>query len=131
MIVPELLRDAAPEEPWRPSITTERGRQVVELSGRRITSAVHEFVDLDVILANLDQLGIGGALLCPWVPLLFYDVEAAEGLERCRLQNRALARLRERRPERVSVLGGVPLQDPELAADELAELMATGSVAGD
>src|SRR5204863_8489205 len=62
VIVPELLRDAAPEEPWRPSITTERGRQVVELSGRRITSAVHEFVDLDVIRANLDQLGIGGAL---------------------------------------------------------------------
>jgi aminocarboxymuconate-semialdehyde decarboxylase len=130
VIVPELLRDAAPRESWRPTVSTEEGRQVIELSGRRITSAVHEFVDLDLILANLEECGIGGALLCPWVSLLFYDVEGAEGLERCRLQNLGLARLRERRPDRVGVLGAVPLQDPELAAEELTELMATGSFAG-
>ncbi|HEY3728608.1 MAG TPA: amidohydrolase family protein [Solirubrobacteraceae bacterium] len=130
VIVPELLRDAAPSESWRPSVAREQGRQVVELSGRKITSAVNEFVDLDVILANLDQLGIGAALLCPWVPLLFYGVAAEEGLARCRLQNLGLARLRERRPERVSVLGAVPLQDPGLAARELADLMAGGQFAG-
>ena len=33
-------------------------------------------------------------------------------------------------PGRVAVLGSVPLQDPELAAGELHELMATGSFAG-
>jgi aminocarboxymuconate-semialdehyde decarboxylase len=130
VIVPELLRDAAPEDAWRPSVATAQGRQVVELSGRRITSAVQEFVDLDSILANLDAQGIGGALLSPWVPLLFYDIDAEEGLERCRLQNLGLRRLHERRPDRVSVLGAVPLQDPELAASELGELMCDGGFAG-
>jgi aminocarboxymuconate-semialdehyde decarboxylase len=130
VIVPELLRASAGQEPWRPVVSSERGQQVIELAGRRITSAAHEFVDLEVILANLQERGIGAALLCPWVPLLFYEVELADGLERCRLQNRGLARLRERRPDRVSVLGAVPLQDPEVAAEELAELMADGKFAG-
>ncbi len=130
VIVPELLRAAAPDEPWRPTVAHEHGQQVVELAGRRITSAVQEFVDVDVILANLDGLGIAGALLCPWVPLLFYDVEAREGLERCRLQNLGLARTHRSWPGRISVLGAVPLQDPELAALELAALMESGSFAG-
>ena len=130
VIVPELLRDAAPQDAWRPSVSTAQGHQVVELSGRKIGSALHEFVDLDTILANLDAQGVGGALLCPWVPLLFYDIGAEQGLERCRLQNLGLRRLRERRPDRVSVLGAVPLQDPELAASELAELMCGRGFAG-
>ncbi|HEY5244521.1 MAG TPA: amidohydrolase family protein, partial [Acidimicrobiales bacterium] len=44
VIVPELLREAAPGEAWRPSVSRVDGRQVVELDGRRITSAVDEFV---------------------------------------------------------------------------------------
>lgn len=69
-------------------------------------------------------------MLCPWVPLLFYDVPAEEALERCRLQNAGLARLRAGHPDRISVLGAVPLQDPELAAAELHTLMETGDFAG-
>jgi aminocarboxymuconate-semialdehyde decarboxylase len=130
VIVPELLRDAAPHEQWRPRVGAQDGRRFVELAGRRISSAVDEFVDVDGILATLDERGIAAALLCPWVPLLFHDVEAGEGLERCRLQNLGLVRLRERHPARASVLGAVPLQDPELAARELAELMARGTFAG-
>ena len=55
---------------------------------------------------------------------------AASGLERCRLQNGGLASLRAREPARVSVLGAVPLQDPELAATELHALMDSGEFAG-
>jgi aminocarboxymuconate-semialdehyde decarboxylase len=130
VIVPELLRDAEPGEAWRPTVRRAAGRQIVELDGRSISSAVDEFVDLDTILANRAAQGIDGVLLCPWVPLLFYDVPAAEGLERCRLQNRGLASLRTREPDRVGVLGAVPLQDPDLAAAELRALMAGGDFAG-
>jgi aminocarboxymuconate-semialdehyde decarboxylase len=127
VIVPELLRDAAPAEAWRPSVRRDdEGRQVVELGGREIRSAVHEFVDPDVILATLAGMGIDRAMLSPWVPLLFYDVDVADGLERCRLQNLGLGRMRDAHPDRLSVLGAVPLQDPALAAAEVAELMASG-----
>lgn len=130
VIVPELLREAEPGEAWRPSVSRVDGRQVVELHGRRITSAVDEFSDVDVILADRERRGMTGVLLCPWVPLLFSEIEAAEALARCRLQNRGLTRLRARHPDRVSVLGAVPLQDPELAAAELEALMDSGDFAG-
>jgi aminocarboxymuconate-semialdehyde decarboxylase len=130
VIVPELLRDAAPGEAWRPRVIRLGGRRVIELAGRRIASAVDEFVEVDVILADLERRGMTGVLLSPWVPLLFSDVESAEALERCRLQNRGLARLRAHSPERISVLGAVPLQDPELAAGELEALMRDGEFAG-
>lgn len=130
VIVPELLRRAAPAETWRPAVSREQGHQVIELEGRRIGSAVSEFVELEQILAALEQLEIGRVLLCPWVPLLFYGAEPEEGLRRCRLQNDGLARLRAARPDRVSVLGAVPLQDPELAASELATVMTDGTFAG-
>lgn len=123
VIVPELLRDAAPDEAWRPSV---RGR-VVELDGRSIRSAVREFVSLDGILAAADRVGIDRLVLCPWVPLLFAGVDSCEGLRRCRLQNEGLARLRS---ERVNVLGAVPLQEPSLAVRELEALMSSGSFAG-
>jgi aminocarboxymuconate-semialdehyde decarboxylase len=62
-------------------------------------------------------------VLCPWVNLLGYDVPAEEALERARIQNAGLAALRS---DRVSVLGTVPLQAPELAATELEALVASG-----
>jgi aminocarboxymuconate-semialdehyde decarboxylase len=130
VIVPELLREAAPGEAWRPRVWWEDGTQLVELGGRPIRSAVREFVDAEAILAEQDAAGIDHVVLCPWVNLLGYEAEPAEGLERCRIQNAGLAALRAAHPERVSVLGAVPLQDPELAAGELEALMGSGSFAG-
>jgi aminocarboxymuconate-semialdehyde decarboxylase len=130
VIVPEVLRDAAPSEGWRPALRRVDGRRIVEFDVRRINSMIHEFVELDRILATQERAGIRHVVLSPWVPLLSYDVDAEEGLRRCRLQNHALARMRAERPERVSVLGAVPLQAPELAAAELEALMASGSFAG-
>ena len=130
VIVPELLRDAAPGEVWRPRVWWEDGTQFVELGGRAIRSAVREFVDADAILAEQDAAGIDHVVLCPWVNLLGFDAEPAEGLERCRLQNTGLAALQAAHADRISVLGAVPLQDPELAASELDALMAGGSFAG-
>ena len=130
VIVPELTRDAQPSEDWRPRVYREEGRQVVELGGRAIRSAVEEFVDVDLIVARQEEAGVEHTLLSPWVPLLFYDVEPAEGLRRCRMQNEALAALARARPGRVSALGAVPLQDPELAAGELRELMGRGVLCG-
>jgi aminocarboxymuconate-semialdehyde decarboxylase len=130
VIVPEVLRDAAPGEAWRPRVWWDDGAQIVELAGRTIRSAVRDFVAIDAILAAQDEAGIDHVVLCPWVNLLGYDAEPVEGLERCRIQNAGLAALQAAHPERVSVLGTVPLQDPEMAAGELEALMAVGSFAG-
>jgi len=130
VIVPEILRDAAPEEEWRPLVRWEHDVQLVEVAGRGVRSMVEEVVDIEGIVAAQLEAGVDRVVLCPFVPLLFYDAEPEEGLRRCRIQNEGLARLVRARRERVAALGAVPLQDPELAADELRAVMAGGELSG-
>jgi aminocarboxymuconate-semialdehyde decarboxylase len=130
VIVPEITRDAAPGEAWRPRVYRDGGRQVIEMDGRAIRSAIGEFVDIEAILAAQDTAGIDHVVLSPLVTLLFGDAEPEEALQRCRIQNEALARLVDAHPDRISALGAVPLQDPPLAAGELRALMAAGTLAG-
>jgi aminocarboxymuconate-semialdehyde decarboxylase len=130
IIVPELLREAAPGEAWRPHVAWENGKQVVEYGGKRITSATREFVHVESILENQSSAGVDRVLLCPWVSLLRYESEPDEGLRTSRIQNEALARLAQTYPNRVSALGTVPLQDPERAARELEDLMKSPALRG-
>jgi hypothetical protein len=58
VIVPELLRNGACTETWRPALRRIDGRAVVEFAGRRISSMVQEFVELDRILAAQERAGI-------------------------------------------------------------------------
>jgi aminocarboxymuconate-semialdehyde decarboxylase len=127
VIVPEITGDEA----WQPRVwRDDAGGQVVELDGRQIRAAIQEFTDVDGILAAQDEAGVDRVLLCPWVPLLYYDAEPDQGLARARVQNDALAALVRAYPERVAALGALPLQDPELAAGELQALMTGGVLKG-
>jgi aminocarboxymuconate-semialdehyde decarboxylase len=127
VIVPEITGDEA----WRPKVSRDdAGNQVVEMGGKQIRAAVREFVDIDRILAAQDEAGVDRVLLCPWVPLLYYDADPEDGLARARIQNDALAGLVRDHPDRVAALGALPLQDPELAARELHELMSAGELKG-
>jgi aminocarboxymuconate-semialdehyde decarboxylase len=127
VIVPEITGD----EPWQPRVRwDDGGGQVVELGEKQIRAAIAEFVDSDGILAAQDEAGVDRVLLCPWVPLLYYDAEPDEALRRARIQNEALAGLVKDHPDRVAALGAVPLQDPEMAAGELRELTAAGVLRG-
>ena len=131
VIVPEITREAGGGEAWRPNVfRDDAGAQVVEMGGKEIRSAIAEFVNVDDILATQEEAGVERVLLCPWVPLLYYDVDPEAGLERARIQNQALARLVEDHPDRVAALGALPLQDPVLAAGELRELMDDGALRG-
>jgi aminocarboxymuconate-semialdehyde decarboxylase len=130
VVVPEITR-AAGGEAWRPHVfRDDDGTQLVEMGEKQIRAAVSEFVDIDGILAAQDEAGVDRVLLCPWVPLLYYDADPDEGLARARIQNDALAGLVRAHPERVSAIGALPLQDPELAARELRELMQAGVLKG-
>jgi len=130
VIVPEITRDAVPEEAWRPRVWREGDRQVFEVGGREVRSAVREWSDLERILADQDRAGTDMVVLSPLVLLLSYDADPQEGLRRCRIQNQGLARLVREGADRVAALGAVPLQDPELAATELRALMADNVVRG-
>jgi aminocarboxymuconate-semialdehyde decarboxylase len=127
VIVPEITG----EDAWRPKVfRDDAGNQVVELGGKQIRAAVQEFVDIDRILAAQDEAGVDKVLLCPWVPLLYYDADPTAGLARARIQNEALSGLVRTHPDRVAALGAAPLQDPDLAAREVHALMDEGVLRG-
>ncbi len=130
IIVPEITRDAAPHETWRPHVSWQDSQQVIEIGGRRLTSALREFVHIDTILEAQDAAGVDRVVLCPWASLLRYDADAHEGLRISRIYNTALTNLAQAYPDRVSALGMVPLQDPDLAARELEHLMTQPGVGG-
>ncbi len=123
IIVPEITRQAGPDEEWRPRVFYDGEQQVVEAFGRQIRSAIFDFVNLDRILQAQKQAGVDQVLLCPWVNLLRYDADPQDGLRTSRIQNQALARMAQAHPERVASLGTIPLQNPEMAAQELRSLM--------
>jgi aminocarboxymuconate-semialdehyde decarboxylase len=123
IIVPEITREFAPGEEWRPRVFYEGHQQVVEYKGKQIKSAIHPFVHIEQILEEQEKAGVDRTILCPWVTLLRYEVEPEEGMKNSHIQNQSLAILGHKYPGRVYGLGTVPLQDPELAARELETLM--------
>lgn len=130
VIVPGIIRDAAPEEAWRPRLFWEGGRQVVEVDGRRTTAVPREFVAIERILESQDAAGVDRVVVSPWVSLLRYEASAEEGLRASRIYNEGLAGLAAARPDRVGALGTVPLQAPDLAAREIADLMTWPGLRG-
>jgi len=130
IIVPEILRDAAPDEAWRPRVSVHDGQQVIEFGGKHIKSAVREFVDINAILDEQDKSGVERVVLCPWVSLLRYDASPDEGRETCAIYNQALSSLAQKQAGRISALGMIPLQDPDLAAIELEAVMKLLGVGG-
>ncbi|MDO8212491.1 amidohydrolase family protein [Conexibacter sp. CPCC 206217] len=132
VIVPGLVRDAAPQETWRPHVYREPDRfdQTVEMGGREIRSSVREWVAVDRILADQDRAGTDVVTLSPLVSLLYGDADAADALARCRIQNDGIEAMVTAHPDRIAGLGAVPLQDPALAAAELRELMGRGVLRG-
>jgi aminocarboxymuconate-semialdehyde decarboxylase len=116
IVVPEILRAADPSDAWRPHIAWEDGRQVIEFGGKRILSAIHEFVDADRVLDDQAGMGIELTLLSPWVSLTSYDAAPDEGLVRSRIQNDALSAIADASGGRVAAsVSGTYLGDDRFA----------------
>jgi aminocarboxymuconate-semialdehyde decarboxylase len=91
---------------------------------------VGEFSDVAVMLDGAAATGVGHLLLSPWINLVPVDAGPDEAQLVCRVQNEGLARLTAAYPGRLSAVGAVPVQDPALAARELAGLMAVPGLHG-
>jgi aminocarboxymuconate-semialdehyde decarboxylase len=130
IIVPEILREAAPDESWRPAITWQKGQQVIDFANKQIRSAVREFVHIEHILEEQEKAGVDRVVLAPWVSIVRYDAEPQDGLRTSRIQNEALARIAQQQPDGVSTFGTVPLGAPELAAQEVPALMQMPGMVG-
>jgi aminocarboxymuconate-semialdehyde decarboxylase len=127
IIVPEMMTAAVPDD-WRPAVRSLDGRQVVEFRRQSLSSATGEFTDVDVMLSQAAAAGVDHLVLSPWIMLIPVDADLGEATRVCRVQNEALSAASI--PDRVSVLGAVPLQDAVAAASELTRLMQLPGMCG-
>lgn len=118
IIVPEITRSAM-DNAWCPEVGWDNGRQSVEFGGKRISSALYEFVDIETILLEQDKAGVDKVLLTPWSSLFAYDLDLETSLRFNQIQNDALAKIVSQHDNRIAALGTVPLQDVETAVTEL------------
>ncbi len=120
----EILRDAKPDETWRPRVYRDaQGRQIIEHSGSAISTAPREIVDIDSILSEQKVAEVDVLVVSPWTSLLNYDLDTELGLRACRLYNETIARRVRDHPGRLAGLGIVPLQDAALAAKEAERII--------
>jgi len=84
------------------------------------------FFDAERRVEAMDSSGVDAEVLTPMPPLLRYDLPAADGLAIAKYVNEAVAALCALVPDRLFGFGMVPMQDPEVAAGELAIIRELG-----
>jgi aminocarboxymuconate-semialdehyde decarboxylase len=82
-----------------------------------------EIWDTEMRLRDMDAHGVDMQVLAPTVFTFFYQHEPALGLACAAVQNEEIAAEVKRHPGRFIGIGGVPLQDAGLAAQELRRAM--------
>jgi aminocarboxymuconate-semialdehyde decarboxylase len=107
----------------------------VQISGRTVSSGSHAnhelfpaLYDPRAKLAELDAMGLGGAVLSLAPRLFSYQASAELGERLAEAANRGLREFAEADPARLRWMGQLPLQDPERAAALVPELRAAGAV---
>jgi len=114
------------EPRWPCMCHGEDNRATVLIADKPFREIDHRSWDASIRMADMDASGVSRQALSPMPELLSYWFAPAAGLDMCRWMNDHIADAVARHPERFSGLGIVPLQDPALAADELARLKDNG-----
>ncbi|MFN7087893.1 MAG: amidohydrolase family protein [Burkholderiales bacterium] len=101
-------------------VKTDDGATRLEVGGR-VTGMplLPTLVDEAARLNWMDEAGIAVQLVSGWMDLAGYHLAPEAGQWLARVQNEALAELVAARPDRYVAAAMVPLQAPELAAEEL------------
>jgi aminocarboxymuconate-semialdehyde decarboxylase len=127
--VPETfptMSDRSGGDRWPQMNRVDARRGQVMISGRNFRTVTDECWSAETRLKEMDQFGIQRHAVSPMPELLTYWAEPADARDFGRYMNEQIVRLVEQAPDRFSGLGMVPMQDPDLAAAELANVKALG-----
>ncbi|HUN51832.1 MAG TPA: amidohydrolase family protein [Candidatus Sulfotelmatobacter sp.] len=121
--------DCMPDK-W-PSMRHHAGNKAsVMIGGKEFRAVDHRCWDPARRAADMDAEEVDIQVLSPMPELLSYWLDAKSGLAMARHINRAIAEMVAAAPTRFRGLGMVPLQDPDLAAKELAVLRSDYGLLG-
>ncbi|HEY6862623.1 MAG TPA: amidohydrolase family protein, partial [Burkholderiales bacterium] len=94
------------------ALTRETNVKQGQERGAKLTS-------IEVRLRDMDRMGIDVQAICPAPQQTYYWTEPDHGREMSRMVNERLAQIVAQWPERFVALGTVPLQDVQIAVQEL------------
>jgi aminocarboxymuconate-semialdehyde decarboxylase len=107
----------------------------VTTDGRRWSGGNHvdfeiarSFVDPVAKLAQLNEVGLEGAVISPAPPLFYYDAATDKGEAMSRAVNAGLAEFCQLDPNRLHWMAHVPMREPSVAVRVLEEARAQGCV---
>lgn len=101
-------------------VKSDDGATRLEVGGRLTgMPLLPTLIDDAARLKWMDEAGIAVQLLSGWMDLAAYHLNPEAGQWFARVQNEALAGIAAQRPDRYAAAAMVPLQAPDIAADEL------------
>jgi aminocarboxymuconate-semialdehyde decarboxylase len=103
----------------------DRGGTRISFAERAATQPLPEgMLDLDGRLQWMDTRGIDIQVLSPWIDFAAYVLDPDDGAWLARSLNELMAETVSARPDRFHAMATVPLQEPKLAAEELAHAVS-------
>ena len=126
VLTEEAMRLLAKQSPKvAPKLTNIDARGgTLEIDGKVVQHPLpREIWDLGLRLRDMDANGVDVQVLSPNVFTFYYGHEVARSLACAALQNEEIAAVVRRHPGRFLGLGAVPLQAPQVAADEIKRSM--------
>lgn len=125
-VVPEHFPAVNSRPGWPSMDHFEPGRAKVIINGENYRTVHNGSWDSERRVADMRAMGVDAEAISPMPELLSYWYKPQDGLDMCRHLNEFIRGLVDGTPGRFYGLGAVPLQDPDLAAKELASIRAMG-----
>jgi aminocarboxymuconate-semialdehyde decarboxylase len=122
ILTEEAMRRLAKESPKGAPVLREINKRdaTLEIAGKVVQQPLpREIWDVGLRLRDMDANQVDVQVLSPTVFTFFYGHDPALGLACAVLQNEEIAAIVQKHPDRFLGLGSVPLQAPQVAADEL------------
>ncbi len=124
---PAAPSTCAPEK-WPRMEERDNGQRAMMTGGREMRVVDNRAWEAARRIADMNGEDVGMQAISPMPEILSYWIDAPSALTMARYMNRAIAEIVRAAPDRFTGLGMVPLQDPQLAAKELATLKSKGLV---
>lgn len=132
-VVPDRLPEYRGERgdlPWPSVDHGECSHARVMISGKNFRSVTDKAWNVAARLEDMAAMGVSRQVLSPMPELLSYWLPAADAQRLLRHVNESIASMVAAAPGRFTGLGGVPLQDSELAIRELDHALNALGLAG-
>ena len=111
---------------WPSMDHIEPDRANVMIEGRNFRTVLDRCWSVPRRLSEMPDQGVDKQVLSPMPRLLAYELDHKDGLDLARYLNEVIARMMDAAPDRFYGLGSVPLQNVELATQELGRVKALG-----